>query len=229
MVALAAALAVAVFFTAHLVERRFVVLLWADAVGLGLFAVLGAEAALRAGASPWVAVLMGVVTATFGGVLRDIVCAEVPLILRREIYATAAALGAAAFVLLHERRGRPRRRDLRRRPARLRCAVGGDAHRLVAAVLSRTARRATTPTGDEPIDAGHPADAGRRGCSTRWATRWRRSCRRARSGADHLPALGHRAGGVGRCGSRSRPMPGPRCAGCWCRRARWTSAWRRRC
>jgi uncharacterized membrane protein YeiH len=102
MVALAAGLAILVFFTAHLVERRFVVLLWADAVGLGLFAVLGAEAALRAGATPWVAVLMGVVTATFGGVLRDIVCGEVPLILRREIYATAAALGAGAFILMIE-------------------------------------------------------------------------------------------------------------------------------
>jgi uncharacterized membrane protein YeiH len=100
MVALAAGLAVLVFFSAHLLERRFVVLLWADAVGLGLFAVLGAEAAQRAGAVAWVAVLMGTITATFGGVLRDIVCAEVPLILRREIYATAAALGAAAFVLL---------------------------------------------------------------------------------------------------------------------------------
>ncbi|MBP0463534.1 trimeric intracellular cation channel family protein [Roseomonas sp. PWR1] len=100
MVALAAGLAVLVFFTAHLLERRFVVLLWADAVGLGLFAVLGAEAAQRAGAAAWVAVLMGTITATFGGVLRDIVCAEVPLILRREIYATAAALGAVAFVLL---------------------------------------------------------------------------------------------------------------------------------
>ncbi|MCS6933011.1 MAG: trimeric intracellular cation channel family protein [Acetobacteraceae bacterium] len=99
MVALASAVAVAVFFTAHLVERRFVVLLWADAVGLALFAGLGAEAALRFGAAPWVAVLMGVVTATMGGVIRDIVCAELPLILRKEIYATAAALGAAGFVV----------------------------------------------------------------------------------------------------------------------------------
>lgn len=99
MVALAAGLALAVFFTAHLIERRFIVLLWADAVGLGLFAVLGAEAAQRAGAAPWVAVLMGTVTATAGGILRDIVCTEIPLVLRREIYATAAALGAAVFVL----------------------------------------------------------------------------------------------------------------------------------
>jgi uncharacterized membrane protein YeiH len=102
MVALAAGLAIVVFFTAHLLERRFVALLWADAVGLGLFAVLGAEAAQRAGAAPWVAVLMGTITATAGGILRDVICAEVPLILRREIYATAAALGAAVFVLLQE-------------------------------------------------------------------------------------------------------------------------------
>jgi len=99
MVALASAVALAVFFTAHLVERRFVVLLWADAVGLALFAGLGAEAALRFGADAWVAVLMGVVTATMGGVVRDIVCAELPLILRKEIYATAAALGAVGFVV----------------------------------------------------------------------------------------------------------------------------------
>lgn len=102
MVLLAAAVALGVYGTAHFLERRFTVLLWADAVGLGLFAVLGAEAAQRAGATPWVAVLMGTITATFGGILRDIICAELPLMLRREIYATAAAIGAAAFVVLTE-------------------------------------------------------------------------------------------------------------------------------
>ncbi len=101
LVALAAGVALLVFFTAHLAERRFVWLLWADALGLGIFAVLGAEAALREGASPWAAILLGVVTATFGGVIRDVVCGEIPLILRREVYATAAAFGAAAFVALH--------------------------------------------------------------------------------------------------------------------------------
>jgi uncharacterized membrane protein YeiH len=100
MVLLASGVALLVFFTAHLVERRFEALLWADAVGLGLFAVLGAEAALRWGAPPWVAILMGTITATFGGILRDIICAELPLILRREIYATAAAFGALVFVVL---------------------------------------------------------------------------------------------------------------------------------
>jgi uncharacterized membrane protein YeiH len=90
-VLLCAAVAVLVFFTAHLVESRFKVLLWADALGLALFCATGAERALAAGASGVVAVMMGVMTATVGGVVRDVLCAQVPLILRRELYATAAA------------------------------------------------------------------------------------------------------------------------------------------
>jgi uncharacterized membrane protein YeiH len=101
LVALAAGMALLVYFTAHLAERRFVWLLWADAAGLAIFAVLGADAALREGASPWAAILLGMITATFGGLIRDVVCDEIPLILRREIYATAAACGAAAFMALH--------------------------------------------------------------------------------------------------------------------------------
>lgn len=97
---LAASFALAVFFAAPVLQRRVALLLWADAAGMAVFAVLGAEAALRAGAAPWVAVLMGVMTASFGGVIRDVVCGEIPLILRREIYATAAALGAGGFVAL---------------------------------------------------------------------------------------------------------------------------------
>jgi uncharacterized membrane protein YeiH len=100
LLAVCAAVAVAVFFTAHLVESRFRLLLWADALGLALYAVLGAEIALLAGTDPWAAVLLGVVTASFGGIVRDVVCDELPLILRREIYLTAAAAGAIAFVAL---------------------------------------------------------------------------------------------------------------------------------
>ncbi len=100
-VGLTIGLALLTFVGAHLVERRFIVLVWADAIGLALFAVLGAEAAQRLGANPWSAVLMGTITATFGGVLRDVICAELPLMLRREIYATAAALGALVFVMLY--------------------------------------------------------------------------------------------------------------------------------
>lgn len=94
------AAAVLVYFTAHLVERRYTVLLWADAIGLALFCVLGARIALLTGTGPVVTVLMGVMTATMGGLIRDVVCGERPLILAREIYATAAALGAAVTVTL---------------------------------------------------------------------------------------------------------------------------------
>ena len=98
--AIAAAAALLVFFFAHRVESRFKALLWADAMGMALFAVLGAEIALIAGAEAWAAVLLGTVTATAGGILRDVICDEVPLILRKEIYITAAAAAALAYVAL---------------------------------------------------------------------------------------------------------------------------------
>jgi uncharacterized membrane protein YeiH len=98
--AIAAAAALLVFFFAHRVESRFKALLWADALGMALFAVLGAEIALIAGAEAWAAVLLGTVTATAGGILRDVMCDELPLILRKEIYITAAAAAALAYVAL---------------------------------------------------------------------------------------------------------------------------------
>ncbi|MBP0444118.1 trimeric intracellular cation channel family protein [Roseomonas sp. SSH11] len=104
---LAAVFALLVFFVAPRIERRVALLLWADAAGMAVFAVLGAETASRAGAAAWVAVLMGVMTASFGGLIRDVICGEIPLILRREIYATAAAAGAGAFLAL-ERLGAAR-------------------------------------------------------------------------------------------------------------------------
>lgn len=100
LMAVAAAGALLVFFFAHKVESRFKTLLWVDAVGMAIYAVLGAEIALIAGAEPWAAVLLGTVTATAGGILRDVVCNELPLILRREIYITAAAAGALAYIAL---------------------------------------------------------------------------------------------------------------------------------
>jgi uncharacterized membrane protein YeiH len=98
LLAICAAVATLVFFAAPSVAARARALLWADAVGLALYAVVGAETALIAGADPWAAALLGTITATFGGILRDVICNELPLILRREIYATAAALGAALYV-----------------------------------------------------------------------------------------------------------------------------------
>jgi uncharacterized membrane protein YeiH len=90
----------AVFFLAHLPQSRYRVLLWCDALGLALFAAIGAERALLAGTGPVVAVAMGVITGTFGGIIRDMLGAESPVVLSREIYVTAALLGAIVFVAL---------------------------------------------------------------------------------------------------------------------------------
>lgn len=92
------AVAVVIFFTAHILQSRMRVLLWLDATGLALFAVTGAELALAAGAGTVASVVMGVVTATFGGIIRDILGGETPVILSREIYVTAALVAAGVFV-----------------------------------------------------------------------------------------------------------------------------------
>ena len=75
-------------------------LLVADAFGLALFTVIGARVAREAGAPALICVLMGAVTGSAGGLLRDVLCAEVPLLLRRDIYALAAVAGASVYVLL---------------------------------------------------------------------------------------------------------------------------------
>ena len=89
-----------VFFTAHIPQSRYRFLLWLDAIGLALFAVTGAEKASHAGADGTVAVAMGVITATFGGIIRDLLGGESPVILSREIYASAALAGAVIFTAL---------------------------------------------------------------------------------------------------------------------------------
>lgn len=94
-----AAVAVVVFFTAHLVESRYRLLVWLDAVGMAAYSAIGAAKGLAATGSPTVAVVMGVLTATFGGVLRDILAAEPSVLVRPEIYVTAAMVGAVIFTL----------------------------------------------------------------------------------------------------------------------------------
>ncbi|KAB2840583.1 MAG: trimeric intracellular cation channel family protein [Melioribacteraceae bacterium] len=73
------------------------VLLIADAFGLAFFSVLGTAKALSFEFSPLIAIIMGVVTGVVGGAMRDILCGEVPLILRKDIYATAAVLGGSVY------------------------------------------------------------------------------------------------------------------------------------
>jgi len=93
----AAAAAVIVFFTAHLLESRLRVLTWLDACALAVAVPAGVGVALSMAQPPAIVLLMGVATGTFGGLLRDVVCNEVPLVLKQgELYVTAAFAGAAA-------------------------------------------------------------------------------------------------------------------------------------
>ncbi|WP_104662472.1 trimeric intracellular cation channel family protein [Ensifer adhaerens] len=91
--------AVVLFFTAHLFDSRYRVLVWLDAIGLSAYSVMGAAKGYAATGSATVALVTGMLTATFGGVLRDMLAGEPSVLLRPEIYVTAALVGAGAFVL----------------------------------------------------------------------------------------------------------------------------------
>lgn len=100
-VLLAAAAALLVFWTAHLFESRYRLLVWLDSVALAVAVAAGVGVAMDAGFGPVVVVMMGVMTGTFGGLMRDVVGNEVPLVLKQgELYLTAAFGGALVAVLL---------------------------------------------------------------------------------------------------------------------------------
>jgi uncharacterized membrane protein YeiH len=92
--------AVVMHFVAPLVESRYKTLLWFDAFGLALVTAAGTAKALDAGAPALVAIAMGVVTGSLGGILRDTLGHVPSVLLRHEIYVTASVLGACAYVLL---------------------------------------------------------------------------------------------------------------------------------
>lgn len=96
------AVSLAVFFLHHRLEFLRHPLLYFDAVGLGTFVVIGTTKGLAFGLGVLGAVMMGVVTATAGGVVRDVLSNQVPLILRREIYASACVVGGGLLVALHQ-------------------------------------------------------------------------------------------------------------------------------
>lgn len=98
-IAVACVGAVGVFFTAHLLESRLKTLIWLDALAMAVAVPVGVAVARRMGFDWPVLLMMGVVTATLGGLARDVVCNEVPLVLKaRDLYATAALTGAGANV-----------------------------------------------------------------------------------------------------------------------------------
>ncbi len=71
-----------------------------DTIGIGLYTMLGVEKGLEAELLPIMCIFLGTMTACFGGVIRDILCNEIPVIFRKEIYATACIVGGASYFLL---------------------------------------------------------------------------------------------------------------------------------
>ena len=96
-----------IFFTAiftmifKLIERKFQVTLFIfDSLGLGLFTIIGVQKGLNADLHPVIGVVLGTITGCFGGIIRDILLNRIPLIFRKEIYATAAIAGGIVYILL---------------------------------------------------------------------------------------------------------------------------------
>ncbi len=73
-----------------------------DTIGLGVFTITGVETGIQNDLNPIISVAIGAMTGTFGGVIRDILCNEIPVIFRKEIYATACIIGALAYVSLYD-------------------------------------------------------------------------------------------------------------------------------
>jgi uncharacterized membrane protein YeiH len=100
-VLVASLMGIIIFFLVRFYNIPARLILVADAIGLAIFTIIGAERALSiVGIHPGIAIVMGVMTGVVGGIIRDMLSGEIPLILRREIYATASLCGAIAYICI---------------------------------------------------------------------------------------------------------------------------------
>lgn len=72
-----------------------------DTIGLGIFTITGTEIGINANFHPIISIALGTMTACFGGVIRDILCNNIPILFRKEIYATTCIFGSIAFIVLN--------------------------------------------------------------------------------------------------------------------------------
>ena len=102
-IAIACTAALVVFFTAHLLESRYRALIWLDSLALAVAVPAGVGVAMGLDQPAAIVLIMGMVTGCLGGLMRDVVCNEVPLVLKQgELYATAAFAGAGAALIARE-------------------------------------------------------------------------------------------------------------------------------
>ena len=88
-----------IIFNRYLDKLRISMFLF-DSIGLGVFTLIGLEKGIEYGLNPLICVILGTLTATFGGVIRDILCNEIPVLFRKEIYATLCIAGGILFFIL---------------------------------------------------------------------------------------------------------------------------------
>lgn len=102
-IAIACTAALVVFFTAHLLESRYRALIWLDSLALAVAVPAGVGVAMGLGQPAFIVLIMGIITGCLGGLMRDVVCNEVPLVLKQgELYASAAFAGAGAALIARE-------------------------------------------------------------------------------------------------------------------------------
>ncbi|HOK02615.1 MAG TPA: trimeric intracellular cation channel family protein [Spirochaetota bacterium] len=82
------------------ISKKEDILLFFDAIGIGVFTIIGIKTALKFDVHPLICIMMGTITAVFGGLVRDVVCNEIPVILHRELYATLCIMGGAVFFIM---------------------------------------------------------------------------------------------------------------------------------
>ncbi len=90
------------FFIIRSLSNRYQLLLYLDALGMALFSITAAVKTLQLGFSSSIAVVMGLITAIFGGILRDLLSGNPSLLLSKELYATPILIGVSIFVALHD-------------------------------------------------------------------------------------------------------------------------------
>ncbi len=96
-----AAVFISIVFKKYIIKLRKTLFLF-DTIGIGVFTIIGVQKSLDLGISPIIAIMMGTISAVFGGVIRDILTNEAPLIFRKEIYATPCVLGGIIYFFLLE-------------------------------------------------------------------------------------------------------------------------------
>lgn len=99
LIAISIGVLFAIFFKYYILKYRRTFFLF-DTLGIALYTIVGVQKSLEFGVSPLAAIIMGMFSAVMGGVIRDTLINEIPLIFRKEIYATACLFGAAVFVVL---------------------------------------------------------------------------------------------------------------------------------